>query len=84
MVVSDWPQSMVAREIRACEELKLVGRWKPVFQCPVWFRTATFRGRSGFDVLVFRMRFWMLIGSLMFSVWLSDDGLSFLYLQFSW
>ena len=57
LVVPDWPQSMVAREIRACEELELVGRWKPFFQCPVWFENDTFRGRSGFDVLVFRMRF---------------------------
>ena len=57
LVVPEWPQSMMAREIRACEELKLVGRWKPVFECPVWFRTAAFRGRSCFDVLVFLMRF---------------------------
>ena len=57
LVVPDWPQSMMAREIRGCEELKMVGRWKPVFKCPAWFRTSTFRGRSGFDVLVFLMRF---------------------------
>ena len=61
-----WSRSMVAREIGVCKELELVGGWKLVFQCSVWFRTATFRDRSGFDVLVFLMRFWMLIGSLMF------------------
>jgi hypothetical protein len=57
LVVPDWPQSMMAREIRGCEELKLVRRWTPVFECPAWFRTSTFRGRSGFDVLAFSMRF---------------------------
>ena len=57
LVVPDWPQSAVAREIRACDELELVGRWRPVFQCPAWFRNDTFRGRSVFDVLAFRMRF---------------------------
>ena len=57
LVVPDWPQSAVAREIRACEELELAGRWRPFFECPVWFENNTFRGRPLFDVLVFRMRF---------------------------
>ena len=57
LVVPDWPQSMMARETRCCKELEVVGRWRPVFECPAWFRTSTFRGRSDFDVLVFLIRF---------------------------
>jgi hypothetical protein len=28
LVVPDWSQSMMAREIRCCKELELVGRWR--------------------------------------------------------
>ena len=57
LVVPDWPQSMMARETRCCKELEVVGRWRPVFECPAWFRTSTFRGQPDFDVLVLLMRF---------------------------
>jgi hypothetical protein len=57
LVVPDWPGSMVAREIEACEQLELAGRWRPVFECPAWFENSTFRGVPRFDVLEFRMRF---------------------------
>ena len=57
LVVPDWPQSMMAREIRCCKELEVVGRWRPMFECPSWFKTCTFRGRATFDVLVLLMRF---------------------------
>ena len=57
LVVPDWPGSMMAREIKCCEQLELVARWNPVFECPSWFKNATFRGVSKFDVLAFRMRF---------------------------
>ena len=57
LVVPDWPQSMMAREIRCCEELEVVGRWRPMFECPSWFKTRTFRGLPTFDVLVLLMRF---------------------------
>ena len=57
LVVPDWPGSMVAREIKACEQLELVARWRPVFECPLWFENSTFRGVPSFDVLAFRMRF---------------------------
>ena len=57
LVVLEWPQSAVAREIRACEELELAGRWRPFFECPVWFENNIFRGWALFDVLIFRMRF---------------------------
>ena len=33
LVVMDWSQSMMVREIRCCEELKLVRRWTPVLEC---------------------------------------------------
>ena len=57
LVVPDWPGSMMLREIRHCEQLELVGRWRPVFECPAWFENSTFRGVPKFDMLVFRMRF---------------------------
>ena len=57
LVVPDWSQSMMAREIRCCKEPELVGRWRPFFECPTWFQNATFRGRASFDVLTYRMRF---------------------------
>ena len=57
LVVPDWPGSMMAREIECCGQLELVARWNPVFECPSWFKNATFRGVSKFDVLAFRMRF---------------------------
>ena len=57
LVVPAWPQSMMAREVRCCEELEVVGRWRPMFECPSWFKNHTFRGRATFDVLVLLMRF---------------------------
>ena len=55
--VPDWPESVMAREIRCCEQLELVARWRPFFECPSWFENLTFRGGASFDVLAFRMRF---------------------------
>jgi hypothetical protein len=57
LVVPDWPGSVMAREIECCEQLELVARWKPLFECPAWFENSTFRGVPKFDVLAFRMRF---------------------------
>ena len=57
LVVPDWPGSMMAREIKYCEQLGLVGRWRPVFECPAWFENSTFWGVPKFDILVFRMSF---------------------------
>ena len=57
LVVPDWPGSMVAREVKCCEQLELVGRWRPLFECPAWFENLTFRGVPKFDVLAYRMRF---------------------------
>ena len=57
LVVPDWPGSMMGREIKYCEQLELVGRWRPVFECPAWFENSTFRGVPKFDMLVLRMRF---------------------------
>jgi hypothetical protein len=57
LVVPDWAEIMMAREIRCCEELELVGRWRPLFECPVWFENSTFRGVPSFDVLAFRTHF---------------------------
>jgi hypothetical protein len=34
LVVPDWPGSMMAREIEYCEQLELVARWRPLFECP--------------------------------------------------
>ena len=56
-MVPDWPGSMMGREIKYCEQLELVGRWRPVFECPAWFENSTFRGVPKFDMMVFRMRF---------------------------
>ena len=57
LVVSDWPGSMMAREIEYCEQLELVAGWRPLFECPAWFENSTFRGLPKFDALAFRMRF---------------------------
>ena len=57
LVVPDWPGSMMAREIKYCEQLELVGRWRPVFECPAWFENLTFWGVPKFDILVFKMSF---------------------------
>ena len=57
LVVPDWPGSMVAREIECCEQLELVARWRPLFECPAWFENSTFRGVPKFDMLVYRMSF---------------------------
>jgi hypothetical protein len=57
LVVPDWVGSMAAREIEFCEQLRLVDRWRPVFECPSWFKNSTFRGVAKFDVLVYVMRF---------------------------
>ena len=57
LVVPFWPGSMMIREIRHCGQLELVGRWRPVFECPAWFKNSTFRGVPKFDMLVYRMRF---------------------------
>ena len=45
------------REVGQCRQLELVGRLRPVFECPAWFDNSTFRGVLKFDVLVYRMRF---------------------------
>ena len=57
LVVPDWPGSMVAREIKFCEQLQYAGKWKPVFECPSWFENSTFRGIPKFAMLVFVMKF---------------------------
>ena len=57
LVVPDWPGSMMAREIEYCEQLELVARWRPLFECSAWFKNSTFRGWPKFDGLAFRMRF---------------------------
>ena len=57
LLVPDWPTSAMAVVVRGCKELEVVGRWKPLFECPAWFKNRTFRGVSGFDVLALRMRF---------------------------
>ena len=57
LLVPDWPGSMMAREVGQCRQLELVGRLRPVFECPAWFDNSTLRGVPKFDVLVYRMRF---------------------------
>ena len=57
LVVPEWLGSMMAREIKYCEQLELVGKWRPVFECPAWFENSTFQGVPKFDMMVFRMRF---------------------------
>ena len=53
----DWPGSMMAREVKFCGQLRLVARWRPVFECPFWFENSTFRGVPKFDVLAYLMDF---------------------------
>ena len=57
LVVPDWPGSMMAREVKFCERLRLIARWRPVFECPFWFENSTFRGVPKFDVLAYVMDF---------------------------
>ena len=57
LLVPDKGGSMMAREIRHCEQLELRGKMRPVFECPAWFENSTFRGVPKFDMMVYRMRF---------------------------
>ena len=57
LLLPDWPGSMLAMEVRQLRQLKLVGSFRPVFECPSWFENSTFRGVSKFDILVYRMMF---------------------------
>ena len=57
LVVPDWPGSMMAREVEFCGQLRLVARWRPVFECPFWFENSTFRGVPKFDMLAYLMDF---------------------------
>ena len=57
LLVPDWSGSMMAAEVRQLRQLKLVGRLRPVFECPSWIENLTFRGVPKFNMLVYDMKF---------------------------